>query len=201
MGRHTPDRIGIVDYLEGILEPDASRAMAYHLKGCEACRAALEEERALLQRLESMARAEAPADFVAAVMGRVAQRPAYRPSQPVPWRQVATLAGGLAAALLVTLVGGVWALGRSGELAEAGVGDHLGYLVVQLVKLGSFVGALVGPILDKGVALFDGLATAISEMVTAAAGASWWVQLGVLILAVTANYAFTRLVLAYQRRR
>lgn len=201
MSRHTPDRIGIVDYLEGVLEPDAARAMAHHLQRCEACRAALEEERAVLERLESMARVEPPADFVAAVMGRVAQRPAHRPSQPVPWRQVATLAGGLAAALLVTLVGGVWALGRSGELAEAGVGDHLGYLVVQLVKAGSLLRALVGPFVDKGVVLFEGLATVLGELVAAAAGASWWVQLGVLILAVTANYAFTRLVLAYQRRR
>lgn len=200
MSSHRPDLIGIVDYLEGILPPDAERAMEHHLERCERCRSALERERQLLRRLDGMARVEPPPDFVEAVMARVAQYPAYEPPTPVPWRRVLGWSTALGLILVVLVVGGITGLLRSGTLAQAGAGDLLSFAVAELADFGTFALGFVRGVLEPAAVVADALARALWRVVAEAAGSGWMLPLTLLLLTVTMNYAFTRLVLSYQRR-
>ena len=86
MKRHEPNLDMLSAYVDGVLSHDAARSMEQHLAKCEACAAAVEAERGFVASLDTLAEVRPPADFVDAVMGRVAQHPIHRPSAPIPWR-------------------------------------------------------------------------------------------------------------------
>lgn len=197
MKLHEPNLDMLSAYIDGQLSPDAARSMEQHLRGCVVCTRALERERRLLEALDGVRSATPPADFVDGVMGRVAQYPTHRPAAPVPWRTVARW--GIAASVLLGVAGLAalaWVLG-SGAVAG---GDLVAGGLTRIVTLftGGVAAArdLVSPV---GV-LLEEAGKILWRLVGLAVNSGWLVQLTLLLLTVSLNYAFTRLVLNYQRR-
>ncbi len=187
-------------YLDGVLSPDAERSLQHELKQDEEMRQALEAERRLLSTLDGLTRVSPPADFVNGVMGRVAQHPAHRPAAPIPWR--AALQWSVAASLLLVILAGVgvaWLVG-SGALEGA---RPVGLIATGISGAAGLVASgftatkqLSGP----AMAILEEAGQMMWRFSTFAASSGWVVQIGLLLLTVTLNYAFTRLVLGYQRR-
>lgn len=199
MKEHRPDLDRLSAYVEDALSPDARRSLEQHLAGCGACREALEREGRLLRRLDGLARIEPPPDFVQAVMGRVAQYPAYRPAPAVPWRRVLAWSAGLAAALVAVLGVGAWQIaGQPG--ADARLVDLLHRTAVGLVEVGGMVFRASRQVLEPASTVVEALAKAVHRVSTLAASSGRIVQATILLLTVMLNYAFTRMVLNYQRR-
>lgn len=187
-------------YLDGVLSADAERSLRQELKQDATLRRALERERRLLRGLDDMVQVPPPEDFVNGVMGRVAQYPAHRPAAPIPWR--AALQWSAAATLLLVALAGAgvaWLVGsgtlegaRPASLVAGGISGS-----ARLVASGfSSAQELARPLM----VLVEEAGQLIWRFSSFAAGSGWLVQIGLLILTVTLNYAFTRLVLGYQRR-
>ena len=204
MTRHEPNLDMISAYLDGGLSADAARSMDQHLQTCSTCTEALDRERAFLVTLDVLGRIEPPSDFVEGTMGRVSQYPAYRPVAPVPWQLAFRWAATLTVLLFVLLVGGTWGVVQSGVLTEAESGGAVAYSISRLtdfIKLGlvsarDAVGEFAAPI----VAVAETVGKMALRLSSLATGSSWLVQGALLLLTVMLNYAFTRLVLSYQRR-
>lgn len=187
-------------YADGVLSPDAARSMAQHLESCEVCADALQREREFLAEMSQLARVRPPADFVDAVMGRVAQHPVHHPAAPIPWREVAR-AGVAASLLLVVLAasGIGWLIGSGaleraepGAVAAAAVGGAASSLASGITGLQEFG--------RPAVALLQSVGKAFWRLTMAMLQSGWLVQLALLLLTISLNLAFTRMVLGYQRR-
>ena len=197
---HRPNFDLLTAYLDGALSEDATRSMRQHIERCEACAAALDAERGFLQALDGMTRVEPPPDFVAGIMARVSQYPAFRPASPVPWR-VAVGWGAAASVLLTVLViAGAWGLMQSDVIAAAESGDRVAVLVSQAAGLGTSTIKAVRPLASQGYVLLETTGKVVMRLTGLATQSGWMVQVAILMLTVMINYAFTRLVLSYQRR-
>ena len=200
MKTHRPDHDLISAYLDGELSEDSIRSMEQHLRRCDRCRVAVEKERRFLFGLDGLATIDPGPTFVEAVMGRVAQYPSYRSATSLPWRLVAAWVVTLSALLLVvaTLTG--WGLLRSDAvvlpdghaLAKVGV-TRLADLVLGAVKL-------VRQALAPGYVLAETAGELVLRLSAVAATSGWVFQITLLVLTVMLNYAFTRLILNYQRQ-
>lgn len=200
MKQHEPNLDMLSAYVDGVLSPDAARSMEQHLAKCDVCSAAVRAEREFVLALDTMADAGPPLDFVEAVMGRVAQHPIHRPSAPIPWRS-AVRASVAASLLLVVLVGSgvAWLIG-SGALEGI---DPAGLAAQGISGLvGLFTSAVVGirEMAAPALALMENAGKVLWRLATFTLSSSWVVQVTLLLLTVSLNYAFTRLVLGYQRR-
>ncbi len=196
-----PDRDSLSAFLEGALSIDATQWVEQHLVGCAACRAKVEQERAFLSELDSLQCVEPPADFVQGVMARVAQCPAYQPAPEVKWRRVGVWAGAAAAAM-VALLGFVgWALvagsDAGGTAATPSVSGGIAWFF-EAAKQVYFLG--LGRL--EGIwSLFQIVFTVLFGIFDYIRNSSLMVQLALLLATVALNYAFTRMVLSYQRRQ
>jgi anti-sigma factor RsiW len=200
MSGHEPNQDMLSAFADGVLSPDAVRSMEQHLASCDTCARALDAERRFIAQLDSLAGVEPPADFVNAVMGRVAQHPAHQPGNTIPWR--AAMRYGVAAALVlaVLLGGGVtWMLG-TGTLQNAEPGAVVAVGISRTAGLATSVFAMARHVISQGFVLLEAGAQLVWRITLFAASSGWMVQLTLLILTVSLNYAFTRLVLNYQRR-
>lgn len=65
---------GLKDYLMDAMDLDAKKRFEAHLPDCKTCSTAVAEDRAIAAGLSEMPKVNAPANFVAAVMGEVAAR-------------------------------------------------------------------------------------------------------------------------------
>ncbi|MFQ5743991.1 MAG: anti-sigma factor family protein [Acidobacteriota bacterium] len=200
MSEHRPDRDRLTAYLEGALSIDGMLWVKHHLQACGACREALAFEQQLLERLNCLKGIEPPPDFVDAVMARVAQQPAYRPPTRVPWRRVAAWGTGLAASLLLLLGVAAWQAVRSNVVG--GDAPAVLYEVISGgVEFGGFLMSFGRQFLEPAYALAQALGVLVLRFFVVAANSGWMVQLAILLITVTLNYVFTRMVLNYQRRR
>lgn len=197
MKLHEPNLDMLSAYLDGQLSPDAARSMEQHLHGCLVCARALARERRLIGSLDDARSVSPPPDFVNAVMGRVAQYPAHRPATPVPWRSMARWA---AAASVVLGAGGLavlaWILG-SGALEG---GDLVAGGLTRVIDVVTGGVAAVRDFVSPAGVLLEEAGKMLWRLASLAVNSSWLVQLTLLLLTVSLNYAFTRLVLNYQRR-
>lgn len=200
MNGHRPNRDMLSAYADGVLSPDAVRSMEQHLAECDTCARALESERQFLVRLDTLADVTPPADFVNAVMGRVAQHPTHRPGNAIPWRMAMRYGVAAALVLAVVLGGGMtWMLG-SGTLQNAQPGAVVAVGISGAAHLAAGVFATTRNFVGQVFVVFEAGAQLLWRVTLLAAGAGWMVQLTLLLLTVGLNYAFTRLVLDYQRR-
>ncbi len=200
MNRHEPNRDMLSAYADGVLSPDAVRSMEQHLVECDTCARALESEKRFLTRLDTLAHVVPPADFVNAVMGRVAQHPVHRPGNAIPWR--AAMRYGVAAALVLAVIlgGGVtWMLG-SGTLQNAQPGAVVAVGISSAAGLAAGAFTTLRDFVSQGFVVLEAVAQLLWRVTLLAAGAGWMIQVTLLLLTVSLNYAFTRLVLNYQRR-
>jgi anti-sigma factor RsiW len=200
MTGHEPNRDMLSAYADGVLSPDAVRSMEQHLAECDTCAQALDSEQRFLAQLDTLAGVEPPADFVNAVMGRVAQHPVHQPGNAIPWR--AAMRYGVAAALVlaVLLGGGVtWMLG-TGTLQNAEPGAVVAVGISRTASLATSVFATARDVISQSFVLLEAGAQLIWRITLLAAGSGWMIQLTLLLLTVSLNYAFTRMVLNYQRR-
>jgi anti-sigma factor RsiW len=198
--RHEPNLDMLSAYVDGVLSHDAARSMEQHLARCEACASAVAAERSFVASLDTLAEVRPPADFVEAVMGRVAQHPVQSPSTPIPWRS-AVRASVAASVLLVVLLGsGTAWLVSSGALEGV---DPAG-LAAQGISgvVGLFTSAFIGirDMAAPAMALLENAGKVLWRLANFTVSSSWVVQVTLLLLTVSLNYAFTRLVLGYQRR-
>lgn len=196
MKPHEPNLEMLSAHVDGMLSPDAARSMEQHLRSCEVCRRALRSERRFLGGLDGLRSASPPPDFVNAVMARVAQQPAHRPATPVAWASVARW--GAAAAGVVMTVGVVllaWLLGSGlggSELVAVAIARSAGFIAAALATFRD----LAGP----GLTLLEESGKILWRLASFAVRSGWVVQATLLLLTVSLNYAFTRLVASYQRR-
>lgn len=198
--QHEPNLDMLSAYADGVLSPDAARSMAQHLEQCEVCALAIQQERLFLAELNRLARVHPPADFVDAVMGRVAQHPLHHPAAPVPWREVARAGVAASLLLLVLAAGGVgWLIGSGaleraepGAIAAAAVGSATTTLVSGLTG--------VQEMARPALALLESAGKTFWRLTMLTLGSNWLVQVVLLLLTISLNYAFTRMVLGYQRR-
>jgi len=200
MNAHEPNRDMLSALADGVLSPDAVRSMEQHLAECEVCTQALESERAFLAQLDTLANVEPPEDFVNAVMGRVAQHPAHRPGNAIPWRSAMRYGVAAALVLAVMLGGGVtWMLG-SGTLQNAEPGAVVAGAISGTAGVAASAFATTRHLVSQGFILVEAGAQLMWRVTLLAASAGWMIQLTLLLLMISLNYAFTRLVLNYQRR-
>ena len=200
MNGHEPNRDMLSAYVDGVLSPDAVRSMEQHLAECDACAHALESERQFLARLDTLADVAPPDDFVNAVMGRVAQHPIHRPGNAIPWRAAMRYGVAAAVVLAVVLGGGVtWMLG-SGTLQNAEPGAVVAVGISRTAGLAASGFASTRHFVGQGFVLLEAAAQLMWRITLLAASAGWMVQVTLLLLTISLNYAFTRLVLNYQRR-
>lgn len=197
MNEHTPNLEMLTAWLDGLLSPDAARSMQQHVASCEACADALERERTFLATLDGMCADAPPDDFVAAVMGRVAQYPAHRPPAPVPWQQVvrwATAASVVFGVMGLATVAWVFGSGmvEGSGLAARAIGGGAS-LMASTVATARDAMASLGVLLEEAGEL-------LWRIANLAVRSGWLVQSTLLLVTVSLNYAFTRLVLNYQRR-
>lgn len=196
MSDHRPDRDALTGYLDDTLSIDARQWMEHHLERCSVCRAALEQERGLSKRLDSIRGIEPPADFTEGVMARVAQQPPHQPSQQVPWRRVAMWTSGVASSLAAVLLVGAWLLWNSGALQ----GVSPTSLLSRSVRAGAGYASELATGLEDVLPVVQALGKPVMYLFELATNAGWAVQLAVLLITVTLNYVLTRMVLNYQRR-
>ena len=201
MSNQHPDRDSLSAHLEEALSIDARQWVEQHLAGCASCRIKVEQERAFLAELNALKTVEPPADFVEGVMARVAQRPAFQPAPEVKWRRVGVWMGSAAAMLIVVLgfIGWVLVAGSPAEGAEGtsavsgGIAWFFG-AAKQVYFLGLSQLEGVWSLFQIGFTLLFGVFDFIQN-------AGLAVQLALLLITVALNYAFTRMVLNYQRRQ
>jgi len=193
MNEHQPNRDMLSAYADGVLSPDAVRE-------CSACAEALEDEKCFLAELDGLAHVAPPVDFTNAVMGRVAQHPVYQPGNAVPWRTAMRYGVAAALVLAVMLSGGVtWLLG-SGTLQSAEPGAVVAVGISRTAQMAAGLLAATREIVSQGFVVLEAAAQLVWRITLLAAGSGWTVQLTLLLLTISMNYAFTRLVLNYQRR-
>ncbi len=185
---HGPNLDMLSAYVDGVLSPDAARSMEQHLEHCLVCTNALSAERDLVQALDSLAQLDPPPDFVNAVMGRVAQYPAHRPGTAVlPWRAAARWS------VAARLVGsGALEQLEPGTLVAMGIGRATVFLATAITTLRNLI--------DPGLVLLQAAGRMVWRVVMLATTSGWMVQVTLLLLTISLNYALTRLVASYQRR-
>jgi predicted anti-sigma-YlaC factor YlaD len=202
MSDQHPDRDSLSAYLEEALSIDARQWIKQHLSGCATCRGKVEQERAFLRRLDGLKSIEPPADFVAGVMARVAQYPAHQRRAPeLQWRRVSWWVGSAAATVVLVLafIGWLLVAGSSAEGAEGTVAVSGGIAwFFDVAKQVYFL----------GLSNLEGVWSVIMIAFTVLFGifdfvrnGGLMVQLVLLLVTVALNYAFTRMVLNYQRRQ
>lgn len=200
MNGHQPNRDMLSAYADRVLSPDAVRSMEQHLAQCQVCTQALELERKFLEQLDTLANVTPPEDFVNAVMGRVAQHPVYRPGKAIPWRAAMRYGVAAAVVLAVILGGGVtWMLG-SGTLQNAEPGAVVAVAISSTAGMVASVFATTRHLISQSFVLVEAAAQLMWRVTLLAASAGWMIQVTLLLLTIGLNYAFTRLVLDYQRR-
>jgi anti-sigma factor RsiW len=200
MNGHEPNRDMLSAYADGVLSPDAVRSMEQHLAECDTCAHALETERQFIAQLDGLANVIPPEDFVAAVMGRVAQHPVHRPGKAIQWRAAMRYGVAAAVVLAVVLGGGVtWMLG-SGTLQNAQPGAVVAVGISSAAGMAAGVFAATRDFVGQAFVVLEAVAQILWRVTLLAASAGWMVQITLLLLTVSLNYAFTRLVLNYQRR-
>ncbi len=200
MSSHEPNLDMLSAYIDGVLSPDAHRSMEQHLKRCQVCADAERQERRYLGRLDRLSEVAPPADFVSAVMGRVAQYPAHRPGSGIPWREAMRWSVAASVTLLALFAGGVaWLIGsgaldgiQTGAVLAAGVGG------IADVTTSSISAART--VVTQGRVLLEEAGQIMWRISNLAISSGWLIQGTLLLLTVSLNYAFTRLVLNYQRR-
>ena len=154
----------------------------------------------LQQKLDGLADVIPPDDFVAAVMGRVAQHPVHRPGKALQWRAAMRYGVAAAVVLAVVLGGGVtWMLG-SGTLQNAQPGAVVAVGISSAAGMAAGVFAATRDLVGQAFVVLEAVAQILWRVTLLAASAGWMVQITLLLLTVSLNYAFTRLVLNYQRR-
>ena len=200
MSEHQPHHDLLAAYLEGMLSADAKRSMEQHLGKCELCREALHAERELTCKLDGLAAIQLPSDFANAVMGRVAQQPAHRPAAPIPWRSAIRWSVAAAAAGTVVFAGLAAWLVASGTLADAQPGSWVAFGIGRIVAAGTWLVASLGVMARQVRAVVEMGGDMLLALSAIAVRAGWPVQLVLLLLTVSLNYGFTRLVMNYQRR-
>ena len=200
MSEHLPNRDMLGAYIDDGLSFEAARSMEQHLRICPVCVDALDEERKLLTALDGIAGIEPPPDFVEAVMGRVAQHPAYRPSTPVPWRLAAQWGFALVALLVVVLGVGAWSVLQAGVVTEGAPSGALVYAISRLTDFATYALHFARQTVAPVYALVETLGKIVLRMAGMATGSSWLVQATFWLLTIMLNYAFMRMVLGYQRR-
>ncbi len=199
-GQH-PDRDSLSAYLEESLSIDASQWIKQHLDGCTACGTKLEQEQTFLDELNSLGSIKPPVDFTEGVMARVAQQPAYRPGAEVPWKRISLWAASAVAAFVVlaTFVGWVLVAGSSGQEAQTS-----GVASSAVAAAADWTKALYFSARDNTSGVFyvfritGSVLFGIFDFIR---NAGLMVQLALLLATVALNYAFTRMVLNYQRRQ
>lgn len=197
MKLHEPNLDMLSAYLDGQLSPDAARSMEQHLRGCVMCSRALARERELLGAVDGLRSVSPPSDFIDAVMGRVAQYPAPRSATPVPWRAVASWAA--AASVVFGAVG----LGALAWILGSGAVEGSDLLVGGLTRAVSLITggtAAVRELVSPVGVLLEEAGKMVWRLAGLAVNSGWLVQLTLLLLTVSLNYAFTKLVQNYQRR-
>ncbi|NKB90250.1 MAG: hypothetical protein GKS06_18745 [Acidobacteria bacterium] len=200
MNGHAPNNDMLSAYVDGVLSPDAERSMEQHLVECEACAQALEAERQFVAQLDRLAEVTPPDDFVNAVMGRVAQHPVHQPGNAIPWRAAMRYGVAAAVVLAVLLGGGVtWVLG-TGTLQNAEPGALVAVGISRTVGLATVAFTGLSELLGNAFVLLEQAAKMVWQLTKLTARSGWMVQLTLLLLTVSLNYAFTRMVLNYQRR-
>lgn len=200
MSAHRPDHDRLTAYLEGALSVDAMQWVERHLESCKLCREAVQRERRMLRGLDRLGGIELPQDFVEGVMARVAQYPAYQPTKKIPLRRVAAWAAGLAACLVVVLAAGAWFAVQSQVVSDDEVSGVLYRVIRNTVDYGGDLVRAADQLLTPAYSLFRALGTAVFQIFRFVAESGWVLQLGLLLVTVTLNYLFTRMVLNYQRR-
>ena len=200
MSSQHPDRDSLSAYLEESLSIDASQWIKQHLDGCGACRIKLEQEQTFLDELNSLASIEPPADFTEGVMARVAQYPAHPPVTELPWKRIGLWVGSAAAmfVLLAIFVGWVLVAGSPEQGAQtSGVASSAVATGAEWARNLYFYARAntsgIRYVLQIGLAFLFGVFDFIRN-------AGLMVQLALLLATVALNYAFTRMVLNYQRR-
>lgn len=198
---HEPNLDMLAGYVDGVLSPDAARSMEQHLQHCLVCTNALAAERGLVQRLDSLARLEPPPEFVNAVMGRVAQYPAYQGGPAfIRWRAAARWSVAASLLLLIVIGGGVaWLVGsgaleqmQPGTLVAMGAGRAAVFLATAFAALRNLI--------NPGLVLLEEAGKMVWRLLTLATNSGWVVQTTLLLLTISLNYTLTRLVAGYQRR-
>lgn len=140
-------------YIEGTLKPREMIAIAAHLRGCESCRALLDELRVVDGLLETSRVPHLPENFTFAVMAEVRTLPAPRARQHPLWSFLVlySAAAWVAAVMAMALTGtapstvaaaiGGW-LSRLGSIAgslAAGFSPGLSHVVPPLAAFGAGV--------------------------------------------------------------
>ncbi len=201
MSNQHPDRDSLSAYLEKALSIDARQWVEQHLDSCASCRAKVDQEQAFLDRLGDLKAVTPPDDFVQGVMARVAQYPAYQPAPEVQWRRAGVWIGSAAASLVLLLafVGWVLVSGAPAEGAEStsAVSGGIAWFFATAKEVYFFgVDQMEGvwSIMMVGFAVLAGIFDFIRN-------AGLMVNLVLLLITVALNYAFTRMVLNYQRRQ
>ncbi len=201
MSNQHPDRDSLSAYLEEALSIDATQWVEQHLAGCASCRIKVEQERAFLDELNALKTVEPPPDFVEGVMARVAQHPAYHPAPEVKWRRVGVWTGAAAASVVVLLgfigwilVAGAPAQGAAGTPTVSGGIAWFFDAARQVYFMGLSQTEGLWELLMIGFTVVYGVVDFIQR-------AGLPVQLALLLITVALNYAFTRMVLNYQRRQ
>jgi len=188
-------------YADGALSPDAQRSMQQHLQRCAACATALEREQRFLHRLDEMAEVSLPADFVNAVMGRVAQYPTPEQAHRIPWRAAARWVATAGIVIAAALAGvAAWLVG-SGTLEKMAPGNLLAAAVGRLTLGFASLIAGLSAVIDPAMVLLEETGKLAWKLSAATLTSGWVVQLTLLTLTISLNYALTRLVASYQRRR
>ena len=172
-------------YLEGELSPDAERSLRLELARDPGLRRLLEQERRLLETLDALARVPPPAEFVAGVMGRVAQQPSHRPRRAVAWVAVARWV--TAAALLLGAVG----LGAAGWVFAAGgaqggvLGGWLARALAGGIDAATDLLHLLQAWVDPARALVEEASKLAWRLLTAGSAAGWLLQVTLLLFTVS----------------
>lgn len=200
MTTHEPNYDMLTAHADGALSPDAARSMEQHLQQCEVCAEAFERERVYVTDLDRLADVEPPPDFVNAVMGRVAQYPAHRPTSPIPWRSAMRWSVAASVLLLVLIGSGVaWMIG-SGTLQPAEPGAMAATGISRTTQMATTAITSVRDVASPALVLLEKSGRLVWQLAAATTSSGWIVQLTLLLLTVSLNYVFTRMVLSYQRR-
>ncbi len=200
MSTHEPNLDMLSAYVDGVLSPDAHRSMEQHLKRCQVCADAERREQGFVARLDRLSEVAPPPDFVNAVMGRVAQYPAHRPGAAIPWREAMRWSVAASVTLLALFTGAVaWLIG-SGALDSVQTGTVVAAGVGGIADVAASSVSTTRAVLAQGRVLLEEAGQIVWRISSLAMGSSWLVQATLLLLTVSLNYAFTRLVLNYQRR-
>jgi anti-sigma factor RsiW len=180
----------IYDYIEGSLSPERRGELEGHLVVCARCRKAVEERKLIAAAASSLPPLEAPGDFTARVMARIAPKRARLPawliilaalSSLLAVSSIALVASGKSVIGIVSGVGhSFWEYAKSAALLTAKAatllslaGKTLQSLLESAAKALTVTGSLLGPGLQVAI-----LVVVTALIVSLALGARKKISLG-----------------------